>query len=85
LHGGGLDGGQDQGHAGVALGADRAEQIDGVVPQVAATAGPLSLLEPAPADSPGLADSGFVEEPDLDPRRFGLGRGEFGDQRRKFF
>jgi len=40
LHGGGFDGGQHQGDAGVTLGADRAEQVDGVVPQIAAAAGP---------------------------------------------
>ena len=85
LHGGGLDSGQDQGDAGVALRADRAEQIDGLVAQVAAAAGPLPLLEPSSAGPPGLADSGLVEEPDLEPLGLGMGRSQLGDQRQEFF
>ena len=65
LHGGGAHLGQDQGHAVVALGADRAEEVDGLMAQVAA-ATPPDALEPAPAGAAGLADTGLVEEPDLE-------------------
>jgi hypothetical protein len=85
LHGRGLDGGQDQRHAGVALGADGAEQIDGLVAEIAPAAGAMALLVPATAGPAGLADAGLVEEPDLEPLGLGLGRGDLGDQRRELF
>ena len=56
LHGGGVDLGQDQGDAGVALRADGAEQVDGLVTEVAATPRADALLIPAPTQSAGLTD-----------------------------
>ena len=50
----------------VALGADGAEQVDGLVAEVAPATRPDALLEPAPAGAAGLADAGLVEEPDLE-------------------
>ena len=44
-----------------------------------------ALLEPAPADPAGLADPGFVQEPDLEPRGLGVVADDLGDQARKFF
>ena len=64
----------------VALGADGAEQIDGLMPQIAAAARALALLIPASAGAAGLANSGLVQKPNLEPLGLGMGGGDFGDQ-----
>ena len=84
-HRGGADRGQDQGAAGVARRADRAEQVDRLVAQVAYAARAHAAFEPAAADAAGLADPGLVLEPDLEPFGVGMVAGDLGDQRRKFF
>ena len=77
--------GQNQGHAVVALGADRAEEVDGLVPQVAPAARADALLEPAAAGAAGLADPGLVQEPDLEVTGLGMGGRDLGDQRWELF
>ena len=67
LHGGRAHLGENQGHAVIALGADGAEQIDGVVAQVAPATWADTALEPAAAGAAGLADPGLIQEPDLEP------------------
>ena len=86
---------QDQGDAGIgrrsgattggrpwepADRADRAEQADRLVAQVAHPARAQALLVPPSAEATGLADPGFVEEPDLEPLGFGMIAGDLGDQ-----
>lgn len=85
LHGHGRDDRQDQAEGGVALGADGAEQVDGGMTLILDTGRAGAALEPFPAVAPGLADSGLVLQPDLDP--FGLGmRGlRLGNQIAEFF
>jgi hypothetical protein len=85
LHGGGAHLRQNQGDAVVALGADGAEQISGLVAQVAAAARADAFLVPAPAGAAGLANSGLVQEPDLEPLGLGMGGLDLGDQRRELF
>ena len=85
LHGGSADAGQDQGDAGIARRTDRAEQVDRLVAQVAHAARAHAALVPAPADAAGLADPGFVQEPDLKPLGLGMVAGDLGDQRGEFF
>ena len=77
--------GQNQGHAVVALGADGAEQVEGVVPEVAPAAWADAFLEPAAAGAAGLADPGLIQEPELEPLGLGMGGGDLGDQRRELF
>ena len=81
----GADHRQDQGNPYVALGADGPEQIDRLVAEVAHPAGPHPPLEPPPTDPTGLADPGFVEDPDLEPLGLGVVVRHLGDQRREFF
>jgi hypothetical protein len=57
--------------------ADGAEEIGGLVAEIAPAARPLPLREPPSAGSAGLADPGLVEKPDLDPLGLGLGRRDF--------
>jgi hypothetical protein len=66
LHGGGADRGQDQGNPGVARGTDGAEQIDGLMAQIAHAARADPTFEPAAADAAGLADP--VGAPGRPPR-----------------
>ena len=44
-----------------------------------------AALEPFPAVAPGLADSGLVLQPDLDPFGLGMGRSGLVDQVTEFF
>ena len=67
LHGGRAHLGENQGHAVVAVRADGAEQIDGLVAQVASATGADALLEPTPAGAAGLADPGLVENQTWSP------------------
>jgi hypothetical protein len=53
--------------------------------QVAHAARAHAALEPAPADAPGLADPGLIEEPDLEPLGLGMVAAIRFDQRREFF
>ena len=46
---------------------------------------PHALLVPPAADPTGLADPGFVQEPDLEPLGLGVVVGDPGDQLREFF
>jgi hypothetical protein len=85
LHRRGLDSGQDQRDTEVALRADRTEEIGSLMPEIAAAAWPLPLLEPAAAAPAGLADPGLVEKPDLEPIGLGLGCCDLGGQRRELF
>jgi hypothetical protein len=85
LHGGGTDHRQGQRHPEVAFRADRAEQIDRLLAQVAPASGTQGALEP-PATAPaGLTAPGLVEEPDLEPLRRGMIARDRGDQVREFF
>jgi hypothetical protein len=69
----------------VALGADGAEQVEGVVPEVAPAAWAAALLEPAAAGAAGLPDPGLIQEPELEPVGLGMGGCDLGDQRRELF
>jgi hypothetical protein len=85
LHRRGLDRGQDERDAEVALRTDCTEEIGRLMPKVAPAARPLPLLEPASAGPAGLADPGLVEKPDLEPLSLGLGGHDLGRQRRELF
>ena len=85
LHGGGAHRRQGQRDTDVAGRADRAEQIDRSVTQVADSARAHAPREPAATDPTGLADPGFVEEPDLELLGLRMGARNLGDQRREFF
>jgi len=85
LHGGRADRGQDQRDPGIALRTDGTEQGSGVVAEIAHATRADAAFEPAPTDAAGLADPGFVQEPDLEPIGLGMGLGHLGDQRREFF
>ena len=84
-HGGGTDRGQDESDARVAFGTDRPEQVDRLVAEIAHAPRPHALLVPPAADPPGLADPGFVQEPDLEPLGLGVVVGNPGDQAVEFF
>ena len=85
LHDVGPDDRQDQAEGGVVLRADGAEEVDRGVALVFDAGGSRSLLIPASAIPAGLADPGFVLQPDLDALGFGMGRCGLGDQIAKFF
>jgi hypothetical protein len=85
LHGGGADCRQDERNPGIALWADRAEQVGGLVAEIAQPARPHALLVPAAADPAGLTDPGFVQEPDLEASGLGMVAGDPGDQVAEFF
>ena len=85
LHGGGTDRRQDERDAGIARRADGAEQVGGLVAEVAHPARPHALLVPPAAHPAGLADPGFVQEPDLEPLGLGVVAGDPGDQLGEFF
>ena len=81
---------QDQAEGGVALRGDRAEEVDGGVALVFDAARAGAALKPSAAIPAGLADPGFVLQPDLDAPGFlrgdfGMGRPGLGDQAAKFF
>src|SRR5262245_22702314 len=80
LHGGCAHLGENQGDAVVALGADGAEQIDRLMPEIAAAARADAFLEPAAAGAAGLANSGLVEEPELELLSLGMDGGDFSHQ-----
>ena len=85
LHGAGRNDRQDQAKGGVALGADGAEEVDGGMALVFDAGRAGATLEPTPAIPAGLADPGFILQPDLDALGFGMGRCGLGDQAAKFF
>ncbi len=61
LHGGRAHLGENQGDAKIALRADRTEEIDGLMAQVAAAARADAFLVPAAAGAAGLADPGLTK------------------------
>ena len=69
----------------VAVRTDGAEQIDGIVAQVASAARADALLEPAAAGAADLADPGLVQEPDLEATDLGMGGLDLGNQGREVF
>jgi hypothetical protein len=85
LHGGGADRRQDERDPGVAGRADGTEQVGRLVAEVAHTPRPHALLVPLPTHPAGLADPGFVQEPDLEPLGLGVVAGDPGDQLGEFF
>jgi hypothetical protein len=85
LHDVGPDDRQDQAEGGTALRADGGEQVDGGMALVFGAGRAGAFLVPAPAVAAGLADPGFVLQPDLDALGFGMGRCGLGDQIAEFF
>src|SRR3954466_11322688 len=63
---------QHQGSTGVALRTDRAEDIGRAIALIFDHARPLTTQEPASRHPTLLADTGFVQEPDLKPLRLRL-------------
>ena len=80
LHGGRKDHGQGERHCFLAHRADRAEEIERLMTEIAQPPWPNALLVPAAAGAAGLTGPGFILEPDLDPLSVGMGIGDVGDQ-----
>ena len=75
---------QRQTDGGVALGVDRAQEVDGPIVQISGR-WPSSRWvgcrsDPPAAVAPGLADPGLVLQPDFKALGFDMGGGSFGDQ-----
>jgi len=79
VHGLGRHRFHDDGGAGVALRAERAEQEGGFEAAVHNRPRAAAFLRPHGDNFPFLADAGLVLDPDLDMRRFGLVSRDLGD------
>jgi hypothetical protein len=64
----------------VAIRADRTEEVDGRMAQIAPAARADALLKPTPAGAAGLPDSCLIQEPDLEVMGLGMGGLDFCDQ-----